>query len=153
MGKASRAESLIEETTELLWGGGGPYPYVFSGLLYLSRAQQEKPEDLQRWRQRVKIRWTYYWEVYWDFKRRSEYDEEATEPRYDEYSAFWTPLQLALAYLAIGNIEWAIGLLERAMSEGDPLTVWLHLVPLFDPLRSEPGFQSLIKRMKLPAAK
>jgi hypothetical protein len=141
---------------------GGPTPYVFSGLRYLSQMRAGYPEHEALARQRVEgILWTDYWEVYEEFLRTYEYRCELAErfdispptPHYCKFAAFWTPLQLALAHMAVGNIEWAIGLLKRAMSEGDPLTVWLHLLPLFDPLRSEPGFQSLIKRMKLPAAK
>jgi hypothetical protein len=76
---------------------------------------------------------------------------------YDEHTFiyermwFWTPVQLAIGYLALGKTKAAIGALSRAVDQGDPLTVWLHLWPVFDPLRDNPAFQALIKRLNLPS--
>lgn len=60
------------------------------------------------------------------------------------------PVQLALAHLAAQELDYAVLDLERAVEEGDPKMAWLHLWPLFDPLREQEGFKALIRRMKLP---
>jgi tetratricopeptide (TPR) repeat protein len=80
-------------------------------------------------------------------------DYEGWDPgEFDTHIPYWTPLQLALGFMGLGEAESAIQALTRAVSEGDPLTAWLHLLPLFDPLRGDPAFEALIKRMNFPSA-
>jgi hypothetical protein len=52
-------------------------------------------------------------------------------------------LQLALGYMATGNEGRALASLRRACGEGDIFMNWLHLLPLFDPLRKHPRFRGL----------
>jgi hypothetical protein len=47
-------------------------------------------------------------------------------------------------------LDFAIDALGYACEENDPVMAWLHLLPIFDPLREEPGFKKLIERMNLP---
>lgn len=61
------------------------------------------------------------------------------------------PLLLALAYMGLGETEKAIAALSRAQAERYPLMAWLHLWPVFDPLREHPKFRRLLMRMNLPA--
>lgn len=68
-----------------------------------------------------------------------------------EADAQWTgPLSFALAYMGKGKTEEAIAKLTDAMDDGHPLMVWLHLWPVFDPLREHEGFGRLVARMNLP---
>jgi hypothetical protein len=68
------------------------------------------------------------------------------------------PIQRALGCMAMGrtlpdrsgNEMTAIQYLKVACGQQHPLTVWLHLWPIFDPLRDDPQFKALIRRMKLP---
>ena len=60
------------------------------------------------------------------------------------------PLNLALAYMGAGKPATAVRYLKRACDESHPLMAWLHLWPVFDPLRGHPAFKKLIERMKLP---
>ena len=55
-----------------------------------------------------------------------------------------------LAWLAIGMDEFdhAIGLLEAGFAERDPWLVYLPHYPLFDPLRGNPRFQALVRRVE-----
>jgi hypothetical protein len=79
-------------------------------------------------------------------------DYEGWDPGdFDTHIPYWTPLQLALGHMGLGDTESAARMLTRAADEGDPLMVWLHLLPLFDPLRDDPAFQALIRRMNLAA--
>jgi tetratricopeptide (TPR) repeat protein len=61
------------------------------------------------------------------------------------------PDQLALAHMALGEpaeaIEALKGLFERRSAWG----FWIHLWPMFEPLRKHEGFKQLIHRMNLPS--
>jgi len=37
--------------------------------------------------------------------------------------------------------------LERAYDEQDPALFWLKVAPIYDPLRSEPRFQALMRKL------
>jgi hypothetical protein len=63
------------------------------------------------------------------------------------------PVQKALAYLGLGETDQAVLSLHAAFAHSDPLLLWLHLWPVFDPLRGHKRFQELIRRMNLPASK
>ncbi len=49
----------------------------------------------------------------------------------------------------IGETDEAFDWLERGYREHDPLMVLLKL-PVFDPLRSDPRFQDLLRRIGFP---
>jgi FimV-like protein len=66
---------------------------------------------------------------------------------------YWTPLQLALGYVAVGDNDSAIVLIQEAVEQGDPLTIWLPMLPLFDSLREDSTFQTIIERMQFPGPK
>ncbi len=55
----------------------------------------------------------------------------------------------ALAYMGLGRIDEAVKELSLACDDGDPLMLWLHLWPIFDPLRNHKGFKALLKRIGL----
>lgn len=61
-------------------------------------------------------------------------------------------LSLALACMALGKTKQAIKHLGQLCKEGHPLMVWLHLWPVFDPLRDNERFQALISTLRLPVA-
>jgi len=58
---------------------------------------------------------------------------------------------LALAHLACGHTHDAIRSLERACRDGDLWTMYLALMPVWDPLRQYPRFQRLLKSKAYPA--
>ena len=47
-------------------------------------------------------------------------------------------------------LDLAISALGYACEAHEPLMVWLHLMPIFDPIRNKPAFRELINRMNLP---
>jgi TolB-like protein/tRNA A-37 threonylcarbamoyl transferase component Bud32/Tfp pilus assembly protein PilF len=57
------------------------------------------------------------------------------------------PFSVALVYLGLGDHTRAIGNLERALDADSQMLPWLGRDPMFDPLRSEPRFQALLKRL------
>ena len=58
----------------------------------------------------------------------------------------------AEAYIGLGQRDQAITWLERAYEEHDQWMVFANSYPGLDPLRSEPRFQALMRRMHFPPA-
>ncbi len=59
------------------------------------------------------------------------------------------PSVFANAYLGLGDKERALTYLEQAYEEQDPWLFYLKVWPLLDPLRAEPRFQALLRRVNL----
>jgi tetratricopeptide (TPR) repeat protein len=59
------------------------------------------------------------------------------------------PLGVSFCYLYAGNRDRTLEWLEKAFEARDPNMPYLGL-PVYDSLRSDPRFQSLIRRMNLP---
>jgi serine/threonine-protein kinase len=59
---------------------------------------------------------------------------------------------LAIVYLALGDREQALDWLEKAYEDRNWYMPWINLEPRLDPLRSEPRFQALLRRMNFPAS-
>ena len=59
---------------------------------------------------------------------------------------------LALAHVALGDHEKALGYLEQAAAERDPWLVWFGTEPKLDPLRKEPRFIELFQSTNNPLA-
>jgi len=56
---------------------------------------------------------------------------------------------IALVYTGLGDIDQSIAWLERAYEERSSWLVWIKVEPRFDPLRADPRFDSLLRRMRL----
>lgn len=63
------------------------------------------------------------------------------------------PLYFALIYIGLGDRDKAFDSLNRAYQERSEYLVYLPTEPLADPLRSDPRFPALLKRLGLTAAK
>ena len=61
----------------------------------------------------------------------------------------YLPVAISWRYIDAGDSERAIDWLEEGYEVGDPNLPYLGM-PLFDPLRSDPRFQELARRMNLP---
>jgi hypothetical protein len=62
----------------------------------------------------------------------------------------YSPFMVAIWYSWIGETNEAFGWLERSCRERDPLMVLVKCLPHFDPLRSDPRFQDLVRRIGFP---
>jgi tetratricopeptide (TPR) repeat protein len=58
--------------------------------------------------------------------------------------------QVAEHYLFAGDYDRAMDLLERAFEFHDPSLAGIGVLPIWDPLRSDPRFQDLLRRMNFP---
>jgi tetratricopeptide (TPR) repeat protein len=56
---------------------------------------------------------------------------------------------LAFAALGLGDVAGALKWIEQALEERDPNLIYIPASPDFDPLRSDPRFRSLMRRMNL----
>jgi serine/threonine-protein kinase len=57
------------------------------------------------------------------------------------------PFNLALVYLGLGDHPRALDHLERALAADSQMLAWLGQDAIFDPLRGEPRFRALMKRL------
>jgi serine/threonine protein kinase/TolB-like protein/Tfp pilus assembly protein PilF len=73
----------------------------------------------------------------------------------DELSAlskrsYFSSCFIASIYAGLGDRDHAFARLEKAYTERDTWLSFLKVDPAFDPLRSDPRFQGLLRRMKFP---
>lgn len=61
-----------------------------------------------------------------------------------------TPTDLVFVYDVAGETEKAFAWLEKAYEGRDPNMVYLAVLPLSESIRSDPRFEELLQRMKLP---
>jgi hypothetical protein len=62
---------------------------------------------------------------------------------------FVAPPDVVKAYLALGDREQALAWLEKAYEAHSFMLIGLKVDPEFDPLRAEPEFQDILKKMGL----
>jgi adenylate cyclase len=60
-----------------------------------------------------------------------------------------SPVSIALVHIGLGDADRALRWLERAYEERAPQLIWLKVDPIFDPLRSDPRFTRLLRRIGL----
>lgn len=78
---------------------------------------------------------------------KAQAKSEFLQLRKRQGESYVTHFHLALAYLGMGKEEQAVKFLEQACNESEPWTAWLHVLPLFDPLRQNAAFQALVSRI------
>jgi len=54
------------------------------------------------------------------------------------------------AYLGLGDNEQALAWLERAYKEHSMILQYIKVHPFFDPLRGDPRFAGLVRRVGVP---
>jgi tetratricopeptide (TPR) repeat protein len=60
-----------------------------------------------------------------------------------------SPFNMALVNLGLGDRARAIDNLEQALAADSQMMAWLGQDRIFDPLRSEPRFVALLKKLRL----
>jgi TolB-like protein/DNA-binding winged helix-turn-helix (wHTH) protein len=82
--------------------------------------------------------------------RKSETRKIISELKERSRHHYVFPTVFANAYLGLGDKDQALTYLERAYEEQDPALFFLKMSPRLDPLRSEPRFQALLRRLNFP---
>jgi serine/threonine protein kinase/tetratricopeptide (TPR) repeat protein len=81
--------------------------------------------------------------------RRAEARLMMAKIREQSTRTYIPPDAVALVHLALGDQQQALSVLEAALPDRNLLYYWLTADPRYDPLRSEPRFQALIRAMGL----
>lgn len=68
-----------------------------------------------------------------------------------EKKEYVPPTCIAWAYVGLGDADSAFQWLETAFRQRCSMLLWLRAVPMFDPLRGDPRFEDLRRRLRLPA--
>jgi tetratricopeptide (TPR) repeat protein len=66
-----------------------------------------------------------------------------------EKQRYVQPSDFAAIYGYLGEMDQAFEWLEKAYEERDQQMAWLKVLPLFSPLRSDPRFKTMLKKMNL----
>ena len=62
--------------------------------------------------------------------------------------AYVSSYDLAILYVGLGDKDRALEQLHKAYEERAGFIIYLNVEPLFDPLRSDPRFAELVRKMK-----
>jgi TolB-like protein/DNA-binding winged helix-turn-helix (wHTH) protein/Tfp pilus assembly protein PilF len=89
-------------------------------------------------------------QIYGRAGRKSETQKIVSELKERSRHHYVFPSVFANAYLGLGDKDRALTYLEQAYGEQDPALFYLKVSPLLDPLRSEPRFQALMRRVNFP---
>ena len=84
-----------------------------------------------------------------DLSYAAEVAAELEEKRKSDYVS---PVELAMIYIALGNKKRALEWVENAIEDRRGWVAYLRVHPIVDPLRDEPKFAELVKRMKFDTA-
>ncbi len=57
---------------------------------------------------------------------------------------------MAYVYAALGEADAAFEWLEKAYERRELTFTWIRVVPSLDPIRSDPRFQDLLRRIGFP---
>jgi pentatricopeptide repeat protein len=82
--------------------------------------------------------------------RRTEALRLVDELKRRQQKGYVPTAALVNAYLGLGDNEQAFAWLERAYNEQSPILQLIKVHPFFDPLRSDPRFADLVRRVGLP---
>jgi TolB-like protein/Tfp pilus assembly protein PilF len=106
---------------------------IASYLDYLSQADKESPTS-------PTLAWFY---------AKAGRREEALDQINDAAPGEISPVQMAWIYAALDDKDTAFTWLEKALAQRASGLLWIRSIPWFDPLRSDPRFQTILSRMKL----
>jgi DNA-binding SARP family transcriptional activator len=67
-----------------------------------------------------------------------------------ERATYVAPTAIAMIHLGLGDLAQTLAWIERGFAERDAELVLLQASPVWDPLRTDPGFLGIIGRMKWP---
>jgi hypothetical protein len=67
-----------------------------------------------------------------------------------EERGYWSPFGLIWAHAGLGEKDQAFAYLERCYQDRRERMPWIYVDPLMDPLRSDPRFDDLVRRIGLP---
>jgi len=151
---ARRYDSAIQELRHVV----ARYPEGAIGYHFLGVAYEQKGlphEALSALEQCVKISRSdpiylaSLAHAYATFGRRQDAEKILAELQQRAKREYVSPYTIALVWLGLGNKQQALAWLEKAYADRSFHLVTINSWPWFDPLRSDPRFQSLVRRIGL----
>jgi tetratricopeptide (TPR) repeat protein len=121
-------------------------PYLRKGLFAEALAQVE---PLERSEKDQPYLWSELAQIYGLSGRRQQALRALENLKQLYRSQETDPAMLVTAYLGLGNQEQAFAWLEKAYAQHSNMMTTLKVDPLFDPLRGDPRFQDLLRRVGL----
>jgi TolB-like protein/DNA-binding winged helix-turn-helix (wHTH) protein/Tfp pilus assembly protein PilF len=131
----------------------GPLAYLHLGLAYeqkgLPREAISALEECVKISHRDPTYLATLAHAYATFGRRQDAEKILAELQQRAKRQYLSPSTIAEVWLGLGNKRQALAWLEKAYEDRAFQLVIVNSFPSFDPLRSDPGFQSLVRRIGL----
>ena len=153
---ARRYDQAIEQaqkTTEL-FGPACAYEGLAIGMAYNQKgvygnaiAELEKSRALSRNNTRIMAEIGYAYALSGQANKAYKIVEELKELATRKFLA---PYLMAPIYIALGDKDEAFRLLEKAYEQRSIWLLWANIDPRVDPLRDDPRFQDLLRRIAFP---
>jgi tetratricopeptide (TPR) repeat protein len=83
--------------------------------------------------------------------RRPEAEQVLETLAAKQKKSYVSPFDVALIHTALGEKDKAFALLDKALAERSTFLIYSQWEPRMDPLRSDPRFQSLLRKINFPA--
>src|SRR5262249_48829845 len=81
--------------------------------------------------------------------KRPEAEQLLVELQAERENGYVSPVAFAILQIGLENWREALDWAERAYDERRGWLAYVNVNPIFDPLRDEPRFQSMVKKMRL----
>lgn len=81
--------------------------------------------------------------------RRQDAERMITEILEPRKTGFMPACNIALAYAGLGDHDEAFHWLDLALGDHSEMLTWLKVDPGYDPLRSDPRFEKILRRVNL----
>jgi TolB-like protein/Flp pilus assembly protein TadD len=128
---------------------------AYSGLVYAYLQKNMHAEALDTCQQMLQ-RWGRDPQILWDFGyasavsgKHDQARQAIAELRERARSAYIKPLAFAWIAIGLGDIESAFSSLEQAYAERDPYLTLLNADPVYDSLRPDSRFATLLRKIGL----
>jgi Flp pilus assembly protein TadD len=80
---------------------------------------------------------------------REAAQREIEEMRQLSHASYVSPYFFAVAHVALGETDQAFTFLDKAYEDRSFFMTWLKVEPMMDPLRADPRFNKLLKKVGL----
>jgi TolB-like protein/DNA-binding winged helix-turn-helix (wHTH) protein/Flp pilus assembly protein TadD len=144
---SGHTDRAIEEFTSTGWDTGLGLAYVQKKMYPEAIAAFQRVEG--RWGRQPAVLANLAW-VYGLAGRKHDAQKLINELNEVARHRYVAPALFMNAYLGIGDKDAALTWMERGIEEQDQGLVKSKVDPSLDPLRSEPRFQALVRRMNFP---
>jgi len=81
--------------------------------------------------------------------RRADAEQLLRELELSRGEGYVSPVAFAILHIGLGNLQKALDWSERAYDERRGWLAYVNVNPVFDPLRNEPRFAALVRKMRL----